>query len=158
MKDILNNNIITVYHETSLREVIKIFYEKNLTSLVIVNEDNEVLGMVKFSDLFKPVFADYFNNFILENLNKVTFTLPDYFEESFEQASVVGEFNNWNAEANVLEKNKKTGLHSADIELEAGREYRFRYVVDGKTWLNDPEADRFEPTPFGDSENCIFIL
>ena len=89
---------------------------------------------------------------------KVTFTLPDYFEESFEQASVVGEFNNWNAEANVLEKNKKTGLHSAEIELESGKEYRFRYVVDGKTWLNDPDADRFEPTLFGNSENCILIL
>ena len=89
---------------------------------------------------------------------KVTFTLPDYFEESFEHASVVGEFNNWDAEINKLEKNKKTGLHSAEIELEGSKEYRFRYLVDGKTWLNDSEADRFEPTPFGDSENCIIIL
>ena len=89
---------------------------------------------------------------------KVTFTLPDYFEESFKHASVVGEFNNWNAEANALEKNKKIGLYSAEIELEGSKEYRFRYVVDGKTWLNDSEADRFEPTPFGDSDNCIIIL
>ncbi len=89
---------------------------------------------------------------------KVTFALPDYFEENFEHASVVGEFNNWDASTNRLEKNKKTGLHSADIELEANKEYRFRYLVDGKIWLNDVDADRFEPTPFGDSENCILIL
>ena len=89
---------------------------------------------------------------------KVTFTLPDYFEESFEQASVVGEFNNWDADVNKLGKNKKNGLYSAVIELEGNKEYRFRYIVDGKTWLNDSEADRFEPTPFGDSDNCIIIL
>ena len=89
---------------------------------------------------------------------KVTFTLPDYFEESFEHASVVGEFNNWDANANRLGKNKKNGLYSAEIELEGGKEYRFRYVVDSKTWINDSEADRFEPTPFGGSENCVLIL
>ena len=88
----------------------------------------------------------------------VTFTLPDYFEESFENASLVGDFNNWDAVANPLEKNEKTNLYSVVLELEGGKEYRFRYVVDGKTWLNDSEADRFEPTPFSDSENCILIL
>ena len=89
---------------------------------------------------------------------RVTFTLPSYFEESFEHASVVGEFNNWDANENKLVKNKKTGVHSAEILLESNKIYRFRYVVDGKTWLNDPDADELEPTPFGDSNNCIIIL
>lgn len=89
---------------------------------------------------------------------KVTFTLPVFFEQNFEVASVVGDFNNWNANSNILTKDNKTGLYSAIIELDAGREYRFRYVVDGQTWINDPEADKFEPTPFGDSVNCILIL
>ncbi len=92
------------------------------------------------------------------NICKVTFTLPHYFDESFEKASVVGEFNNWDVNANPLEKNEKTGLYSVILELEGGKEYKFRYLVDGKTWLNDDEADRFETTPFGDSDNCIIIL
>ena len=89
---------------------------------------------------------------------KVTFTLPGYFEESFESASVVGEFNNWDANLTKLEKNTETGQYSVQVELEAGKEYIFRYIVDGKTWLNDPEADKFEPTPFGDSDNSVLIL
>ena len=98
-------------------------------------------------------------NYINEGKScKVTFTLPGYFEESFESASVVGEFNNWDANLTKLEKNSKTGLYSVQVELEAGKEYIFRYIVDGKTWLNDPEADKFEPTPFGDSENSVLIL
>lgn len=93
-----------------------------------------------------------------KNTYKVTFTLPDYFEESFESASVVGEFNNWDANANLFEKNKQTSQHYSIIELKAGNEYRFRYVVDGKTWLNEPDADQFENSPFNDSENCVLIL
>jgi len=30
--------------------------------------------------------------------------------------------------------------------------------VDDKTWLNYPDAERFETTLFGDSKNCILIL
>lgn len=89
---------------------------------------------------------------------KITFTLPGFFEESFETASVVGEFNNWDPNENIMQKNPKTGLYSVQAELEAGKEYIFRYVIDGKTWVNDPDSDRFDPTPFGDSENCVLIL
>jgi CBS domain-containing protein len=59
VKDILNEDTFTVYPETSLREVIKIFHENNLTSLVVVNEHNEVVGMVTYSDLFRYLFPDY---------------------------------------------------------------------------------------------------
>lgn len=29
----------------------------------------------------------------------------------------------------------------ATLDLEAGRRYRFRYLVDGMTWLTDRQAD-----------------
>ncbi|HED05237.1 MAG TPA: glycoside hydrolase family 13 [Ignavibacteria bacterium] len=93
-----------------------------------------------------------------KNTYKITFTLPDYLEKAFDSASVVGDFNNWDSEVNKMKKNKRTGLYSTIVELEAGREYRFRYVVNGNIWLNDPDADMFEPTSFGDSENCVLLL
>ena len=86
VKDILNKNIFTVYPETSLREVIKLFYEYNLTSLIIVNENNEVFGMVTYSDLFKLLFPDYneirnhgeylFDPQSIELRNKIYFERP----------------------------------------------------------------------------------
>ncbi len=59
VKDILDKNTFTVYPDTSLREVIKLFYEYNLTSIIIVNEHNEVIGMFTYSDLFRLLFPDY---------------------------------------------------------------------------------------------------
>ncbi|MFA3781617.1 cyclic nucleotide-binding/CBS domain-containing protein [Melioribacteraceae bacterium 4301-Me] len=59
VKDILTENAFTVYPNTSLKEVIRIFHENNLTSLVVVNEHNEVVGMVTYSDLFRYLFPDY---------------------------------------------------------------------------------------------------
>ena len=86
VKNILDKNTFTVYPETSLREVIKIFYEYKLTSLIIVNKDNELIGMVTYSDLFRLLFPDYneirnhseylFDPQSIELRNKIYFDRP----------------------------------------------------------------------------------
>ena len=55
-------------------------------------------------------------------------------------------------------KKFKNGSFSVAVDLEVGREYQFRYLVDGSTWKNDPEADRQTQTPFGDSENSVIAV
>lgn len=59
VKEILNKNAFTVYPETSLKEITKLFFEYNVSSLIIVNENKEVLGVVTYSDLFRFLFPDY---------------------------------------------------------------------------------------------------
>ncbi len=86
VKDIIDKNTFTVYPETSLREVIKMFYEYSLTSLVIVNKENELIGMVTYSDLFRLLFPDYseirshgeylFDPQSIELRNKIYFDRP----------------------------------------------------------------------------------
>jgi 1,4-alpha-glucan branching enzyme len=89
---------------------------------------------------------------------KVTFTLPQSLDIKFERANLVGDFNNWQSDANHFVKNLKDNSFSVELELEASKEYRFRYLIDGLTWLNDSEADKYEPTPFGVSENCVIVV
>ncbi len=72
---------------------------------------------------------------------QVTFQLPQGVEA--EKASVVGEFNNWDAEADRMKKIKR--VWKATIELEQGREYQFRYLVNGADWHNDDAADKYVP-------------
>jgi hypothetical protein len=38
--------------------------------------------------------------------------------------------------------------------VEAGRQYRFRYLIDGERWENDHAADGYAPNPFG-SEDAV---
>lgn len=58
---------------------------------------------------------------------KVTFELPK--EIDAQTASVVGDFNDWDVKATPM-KRKRDGAFSATVNLEAGKEYRFRYWLD----------------------------
>ena len=82
----------------------------------------------------------------------VTFELPGVQAET---VSVVGDFNNWEP-ANGAMKRRKDGVWTKAIRLAPGT-YRFRYVVEGDQWLNDPAADGYEPSGFG-QDNSILIL
>jgi len=55
-------------------------------------------------------------------------------------------------------KKLKKGACTATLNLEKGRDYQFRYLLDNRNWQNDGDADKFVPTPFEDSENSVIAL
>ena len=71
--------------------------------------------------------------------------------------TLVGDFNSWSQEATPL-KLGEDGLWTATLALEAGREYHFRYLIDGRTWENDWNADKYVPSPYGDADNSVVIV
>lgn len=83
---------------------------------------------------------------------KVTFELPG--EVEAKSAAIVGEFNNWDPAATPM-KRKRDGSFSATVNLEAGREYRFKYWLDNERWANDPNPDRLVANPFGTQDSLI---
>jgi len=85
---------------------------------------------------------------------KVTFKIPKRIYRKAQSAQLVGSFNNWTQGATPMKK-MKNGDFCTTIELPVGREYEFRYLLDNQNWVNEPEAESFVPTPFGDSENCV---
>jgi 1,4-alpha-glucan branching enzyme len=87
---------------------------------------------------------------------KVKFSLSG---EQYNNASsilLVGDFNNWQIGETPLKK-AKTGVWSVSLDLEAGKDHQFRYLIDGTNWENDPEADKFIPSGLG-SENSVISL
>lgn len=88
---------------------------------------------------------------------KVTFSLPKKAAASAKKVHLVGEFNNWDQKAMPMKK-LKNGSFSITLELETGREYQFRYLIDGTKWENDWEANKYVPTQFGDSENSVVVV
>ena len=88
---------------------------------------------------------------------KVTFNIPKQMGNGAQQAHVVGEFNNWLPLATPM-KRLKTGAFSATVDLETGRSYQFRYLLEQSRWENEPDADDYSPTPYGDSDNSVIIL
>lgn len=88
---------------------------------------------------------------------KVTFSLPKEAVATAEEVKVLGDFNNWNLEKGIAMKANKTNF-SAVVELEAGRTYQFRYLVDNQKWENDWAADAYLPSPFDGIDNSVVVL
>lgn len=89
-------------------------------------------------------------------VTKVTFKADKKVVNGAKNVSVVGEFNNWNPEANPM-KALKTGGFSTTIELASDSEYQFRYLVDGEQWINEPKADKEVPSQFADASNSVVV-
>ena len=88
---------------------------------------------------------------------KVTFRISEKIGNSAQMAHLVGEFNDWSFLATPMRR-LKSGAFTATLDLNQGREYQFRYLLDKKTWENDAQADKFVPTPFRDSDNSVITL
>ncbi len=87
---------------------------------------------------------------------KVTFTVEAEAAHGAETITIAGDFNSWSSISNPLKK-KKDGSFSIEIELERGKEYQFRYLLDGKHWENDWAADKYIPAPFSHTDNSVVI-
>ncbi|MCF8241816.1 MAG: isoamylase early set domain-containing protein [Melioribacteraceae bacterium] len=87
---------------------------------------------------------------------KVTFKIPNTEVKEAGQISLIGEFNEWNPTVHQMKK-LKDGSFSITLDLEKDKKYQFRYLLDGKYYLNDDESDDFVLNPFG-SENSLINL
>jgi 1,4-alpha-glucan branching enzyme len=88
---------------------------------------------------------------------KVTFTLPKDIAGSAGSVYIVGEFNGWDANSHPM-KLQKDGSFNLTINLEKGREYQYRYLLNGSTWENDDCADKYIKSPYGNSDNSVVVV
>lgn len=87
---------------------------------------------------------------------KVSFRLPKEAARGAQRVNIVGEFNDWSVKANPM-KSLKSGEFAVTLDLESGREYRFRYLVDGNRWENDWNADRYERNIYGSDDSVVAV-
>jgi len=87
---------------------------------------------------------------------RVTFRLPKEAAPDARKVSIVGDFNNWDKGGAVM-KRLKNGDFTITMELETGREYCYRYLIDATKWENDWWADRYRPNPFGCDDSVVIL-
>ena len=84
----------------------------------------------------------------------VTFTVTPEAAQGAETINLAGDFNSWSSKETPLKKGKD-GTFSAKVILDAGREYQFRYLIDGKKWENDWKADKYVAAPYSNADNSV---
>jgi len=87
---------------------------------------------------------------------KVTLSLPKAVARSAREIHIVGEFNDWDQNANPM-KALKNGSFKSTLELPIGHSYQFRYLIGKDQWENEPEADEFVSNGLTGDENSVIV-
>lgn len=85
---------------------------------------------------------------------RVTFKYNN--SEVSENATLVGDFNNWSFQVTPMKK-LKDGSFSVTLSLQAGNSYQFRYLLESNTWVNDVGADSYVPNKYGEENSVITV-
>ncbi len=85
---------------------------------------------------------------------KVTFSLPTAVQA--ESVHLVGDFNDWDEQSTPMKK-QKDGSFKVTLNLKTGREYQFRYLVNGSEWHNDWQADKYMPNPYIGDNSVVVV-
>ena len=68
------------------------------------------------------------------------------------RVAIAGTFNKWKTDTHVLTK-QKNGIWTISLPLKPG-EHSYMFVVDGKAWVTDPNADAYRDDGFG-NKNAV---
>lgn len=88
---------------------------------------------------------------------KVTFRVTKEAAQNGKKISLLGDFNDWKTKGAEMQT-LKDGSFKKTIELEKDREYQYRYLIDGKIWENDWEADKYVNSEFPTIENSVVVV
>jgi hypothetical protein len=66
---------------------------------------------------------------------------------------LVGDVNGWSRAATPMRRDG--AWFTVDVDLEPGRSYRYRYLLDGERWENDWSADAYVPNGFGSDDSVV---
>jgi 1,4-alpha-glucan branching enzyme len=108
------------------------------------------IGMEAMMSTKKQYFKD-------KPLCKVTFRLNKKTAGQAKKAFVAADFNAWQADETPM-KPLKNGDFTVTVTLSKGREYQYRYVLDGGTWITDEDADKYVPAGIADVQNAVVVV
>ncbi|MEL6625567.1 MAG: glycoside hydrolase family 13 [Bacteroidota bacterium] len=89
---------------------------------------------------------------------KVTFSIPAEAVVNAQSVKILGDFNDWDPRKGAEMKKQKDQSFALTMELALGKNYQFRYLVDGTHWINDWHADAYWPSPYHGIENSVILL
>jgi len=89
---------------------------------------------------------------------KVTFSLTNEEASNAGKVQLLGDFNNWKLEDAIVMSKLKNGSFKTTLDLSVENEYQFKYLIDGATWANDGEADKYVNNGINHEENSVVVL
>ncbi len=98
----------------------------------------------------------FLKEYVEDGACKVTFRLSEEAVKGAENVMIVGDFNDWDLNATPMERLEDGGFQII-LKLIPGREYKFRYLIDGDRWENDWNADMYIPNSYGWHDSLVIV-
>ncbi len=89
---------------------------------------------------------------------KIIFTLPAEAVAEATEGLLLGDFNDWKPEEGVVMKKQKDGSLKTSIELETGKSYQYRYLLNDGRWENDYNAQEYVFADGYSVDNCLITI
>ncbi len=82
---------------------------------------------------------------------EVTFEIPE--DQVDDKVVLMADFADWQPIA--MQRVSKSKMFRFRTRLPKDSQFEFRYLVDGKRWVNDPNADLYRPNGFGEDNGLV---
>ncbi len=149
---------ICVSKPTAKEAAVKKITPKKVTAVNVVKKTvaKKTVTVKSVSEKIKVSKVGLSKEFVRpDNVIRATFKLPKAAAQDAKKVSVVGDFNNWDAQATPMKKTS-AGNYTTKLDLQPGTEYQFRYLINDTKWENDWDADKYVPSPYG-GDNSVLI-
>lgn len=89
---------------------------------------------------------------------KVTFKMEADKAPKAKKVELLGSFNDWKPSKETSMRKLKDGSFTKTLDLAVSNEYEFRYIIDGKLWENEVQADKTVYNGYGTEQNSVIVL
>jgi serine protease AprX len=80
-----------------------------------------------------------------------------YHDDSAEKVALAGDFNNWNSGS--LDFKKETdGIWRTEIAIPERGRYRYKFIINGMRWIDDPGNGMKEPDNYGGFNSIVTLM
>jgi len=150
------------------KDMENIFSSSDIPKSTIYSSDSEFMKKAEKKPAAKSVAGKsksvepspatgFTKQFLKNGKCKVTFRLPQAAAPDAQTVAIAGDFNNWDSTASPMTR-LKNGDFKIIMNLDSGKEYRFKYLIDGHRWENDWCADKYMRNDFGAEDSVLVLL
>lgn len=91
-------------------------------------------------------------------MKKIRFTLPAEALGTATEAFLLGDFNEWNLDKGISLSVQPDGSLAASVDLEPGKTYEYRFLLNNGTWINDWAAEQYAHNAAFGIENSVISV
>lgn len=139
---------LPVRKDSYIKQIQKfIFKERVLRWNMVTAVAAACLAIIVFTGVFKFQKKHdliSYPNMPVESTSAVKFNL---YAPDVKKVAIAGDFNKWKIDGNIMKK-QDNGIWTIEIPLKHGV-YNYMFIVDGKVWVSDPNAEAYRDDGFG---------